>query len=551
MQLVSLFALCHLISVSAFILPHKVVESSRHENGAQIKVRKALLASKAPVENSDQKEKSKHDVTKSSSSSSAKTSSLFKLLESDDHKETETETTLGIEKEVESEADLQFGKLDGNDDIGNKNRKGGLQFEQSPETKTEPQVVTSLGSFLLKRKQIEEEEIKKTISRDGDASSIASKKMPDSKKEQMRETGKELKIETDSSSQSTGIDATDVQKEFDEALQTFVSDAETTIASFIDSYNQIPVVGEDKKQKRAKKAILPKLESGIDMEQVREVDESVSIITGSGSEIGKKELLKDIQILPGSRSSTPIITIQKEDGKIEHFQSLPLSDARHIARIELDMRRLAVSIASGIESEDQWKAFCADGGGVLPLLECIRDSAREIRQGPIAIREVDESILGLVEEREASFQAACKACKTLRDLCVISKDFSAVITDSILRADSFWAKSNDSKSQKEHLSGGLISDLVLLLKHSAETDKLYKYGQNSKTLKNLRSRGLDVMIARRKRRGEQNICYHFNMKAETVPNSQSILKLIVNDVLSMSPSYFWQCHLQVIKLLIG
>jgi hypothetical protein len=37
------------------------------------------------------------------------------------------------------------------------------------------------------------------------------------------------------------------------------------------------------------------------------------------------------------------------------------------------MRHLAVSIAASIDKPWQWKLFFDEGGGVLPLLECIRD----------------------------------------------------------------------------------------------------------------------------------------------------------------------------------
>ena len=156
------------------------------------------------------------------------------------------------------------------------------------------------------------------------------------------------------------------------------------------------------------------------------------------------------------------------------------------------MRRLAVSIASGIENEEQWRIFCEDGGGLLPLLECIRDGAREVRQSSILMRHhkrmrlknlisgrVLSQNLGiheLIGEQEAAFNTACEACKTLRDLSVISKPFSAMITDGVLRADAFWATERMSgKAGEAKLYGGVISDLVDLLKYSAELDNTYSF----------------------------------------------------------------------------
>lgn len=42
------------------------------------------------------------------------------------------------------------------------------------------------------------------------------------------------------------------------------------------------------------------------------------------------------------------------------------------------MRHLAVSVAASIDKPWQWKLFFDEGGGVLPLLECIRDGGEFI-----------------------------------------------------------------------------------------------------------------------------------------------------------------------------
>jgi hypothetical protein len=97
--------------------------------------------------------------------------------------------------------------------------------------------------------------------------------------------------------------------------------------------------------------------------------------------------------------------------------------------------------------------------------------------------------LGMEEEREAAFDAACNACKTLRDLSVLSKPFSAIITDAILRADSVWATTTaNTKKGDEKLCGGVISDMVVLLKYSAEVDNVYKLGVKSNTVQKVRQR---------------------------------------------------------------
>ena len=70
-----------------------------------------------------------------------------------------------------------------------------------------------------------------------------------------------------------------------------------------------------------------------------------------------------------------------------------------------------VSIAASIDKPWQWKLFFDEGGGVLPLLECIRDGARSVEQGGADFLD-DGDVEGtntLKEQHEASFAAACTA----------------------------------------------------------------------------------------------------------------------------------------------
>lgn len=393
-----------------------------------------------------------------------------------------------------------------------------MKKEKSSETSFSS--IMSLGSFLLQRKAIEEDEIEKLKSREGKE-----------KMQQISNVDKESD-ETNRVKAVGPLNPTDVQREFDEALQKFASDAETTIASFIDTYNQ-GAVGEDKKlkgkkmtdkvKKQPKKLTIPKSkdeqkeeENRIDPELIRELDASISILTGSGSEIGRREILKDIEMLRDVTSTSSSMRqrrggeVQDVDNKVTNL--LPLSDPRHTARIEIDMRRLAVNIASNIESIDQWKSFCEDGGGILPLLECIRDGAREVREGQLLTQGNDYDglgMLGLVEQREAAFEAACKACKALRDLCVISKPFSAVITDSILRADVMWANAVDveSKTEKKQLfKGGILFDLAFLIKYSMDSDKLYNPRSEWEGMPSLRSNGINIISNRKQRKLARQRC---------------------------------------------
>mmetsp|Transcript_12975 Transcript_12975/g.19826 ORF Transcript_12975/g.19826 Transcript_12975/m.19826 type:complete len:596 (+) Transcript_12975:789-2576(+) len=59
------------------------------------------------------------------------------------------------------------------------------------------------------------------------------------------------------------------------------------------------------------------------------------------------------------------------------------------------------------------------------------------------------------QQRYKNFLAACHACRALRDLCAISDEVRAIMTNEILRADNA-------------LSGSLMDDLTSLLKHANE-----------------------------------------------------------------------------------
>lgn len=432
--------------------------------------------------------------------------------EEDDDEEKEEENDKMVTKEGTKGTNESSQKVHSSSEKSNTRQRKDKSSEVSFST------ITSLGSFLLQRKAIEEDEIEKLKSSREDNDDNQTRLLSLMEEQESNEAN------SNKNSVTGNMNPTDVQREFDVALQKFASDAETTIASFLDTYNQ-GAVGEDKKPKgkrpdktrKQRKELLSQAvqddqEHRMDPDMIRELDASISILTGSGSEIGKRQVMKDIEVL---RDVTSTVSIRQRDVEVEadgvedKDAPLPLSDPRHTARIDMDMRRLAVSIASNIETIDQWKTFCEDGGGILPLLECIRDGSREVRKGVLSARndDIDESMLGLVEQREAAFEAACKACKTLRDLCVISKPFSAVVTDSILRADTIWATMNSSKSEKKQLlQGGILSDLAFLLKYSTDSDKLYNPRSEWGTMQELRSRGMNIISNRKERRLARQRC---------------------------------------------
>ena len=134
---------------------------------------------------------------------------------------------------------------------------------------------------------------------------------------------------------------------------------------------------------------------------------------------------------------------------------------------------------------------------MLPLLECIRDGARSVEQGGADFDEDVEGMKGLKEQHEVSFAAACTACRALRDLSALSKDFAAVVTDDILRVDTQWSTCVVEGSGYDCSAGGLISDLVILLKHANEAERFYKAPKGGSKLSSF------SLSNRRQRRGKR------------------------------------------------
>ena len=130
------------------------------------------------------------------------------------------------------------------------------------------------------------------------------------------------------------------------------------------------------------------------------------------------------------------------------------SHPEHIQRIEQDMRYMAVSIASNINSLEQWKELIENGGGVFPILECIHDATKDIE----TISKHEQNRESDFIKSEDDFIIISLAIKTLRDLAAIDKNWAVIITEEILKADTAWKKSSRGT--------GILSDLVKVLQYA-------------------------------------------------------------------------------------
>ncbi|KAL3910165.1 MAG: hypothetical protein SGARI_002256, partial [Bacillariaceae sp.] len=241
--------------------------------------------------------------------------------------------------------------------------------------------------------------------------------------------------------------------------------------------------------------MLPKLEEVVDVtegdetnqimdvEAAKELDASVQIrLTGSMKDTTILELPDLYQVLTASKkANTTTITEEEKEtdidkkkrarfkakvDKIVQDELPPLSRKEHYeGQIGRDMRHLAVSIASCVDDVDEWRLFCQQAtGGIMPLVECIRDAADSIRQGEAKASKANNYLMSptgtggtTIDHDEETFQIASSACRALRDLCALSLDLSAVITDGLLRANTAYKKTG---------SPTMMDDLRLLLRHT-------------------------------------------------------------------------------------
>jgi Patatin-like phospholipase len=132
--------------------------------------------------------------------------------------------------------------------------------------------------------------------------------------------------------------------------------------------------------------------------------------------------------------------------------------------MDRDRKHLAVSIAAATEDVSQWRQFCQEHGGIFPILETVRVGAHVIRLKTAAQPKSETTgdttysmLAGAARDQyeEETFNAACSACRAIRDICAISPELAAVVTDSILRANAAW-------------DGGLMNDFQTILQYATD-----------------------------------------------------------------------------------
>jgi hypothetical protein len=236
-------------------------------------------------------------------------------------------------------------------------------------------------------------------------------------------------------------------------------------------------IGDDDLQ-QDKRLKLQKEELPLEPRELMQMQMDVGTATELDSSVEKisvQELKDDMTVLPMPPQLATADKTQVSD--------MPLSRPEHYSdRIDRDKRLLAIGIAESVDEAWQWRRFYEEKGGIRSLLKTIQNGANFVQQEAAG----SEFSNFLLEEYEETFLAACNACRALRDLCALSDDVRAVITDEILRAN---AASGNTTS--------LMKDFSSLLRHADEAEVLYSRLYNFRPKSNLFR-----LMGRKNRRGE-------------------------------------------------
>ena len=107
---------------------------------------------------------------------------------------------------------------------------------------------------------------------------------------------------------------------------------------------------------------------------------------------------------------------------------------------------------------------------------------------------------------EENFLAASSACRVLRDLCAVSPELSAVVTDNLLRVNAAYYEANPSLS--------LMADFCTILQythHNTEFDqskrarRINRLKRKARIFKKRKSPSPEKSSSRRQRRGECSV----------------------------------------------
>jgi hypothetical protein len=192
----------------------------------------------------------------------------------------------------------------------------------------------------------------------------------------------------------------------------------------------------------------------IDYETAKSLDDAVIPLTGDLDAI--RATTKVLPLDPLYQSQ-----LDQRSSKTT-ADSPPSRQEPYQVRIGRDKKQVAATIATSADSAAQWRLFCQESGGLYPLLETIREGAQAIMQ-EYSMTEPDTWLQG---KKEESLLACSNACRAIRDVCAVSPEVAAIVTDGILRTNAAW-------------NGGVLNDFCTLLEYAND----YTEAKTSKKMK--------------------------------------------------------------------
>ncbi|GKY98252.1 hypothetical protein MPSEU_000782900 [Mayamaea pseudoterrestris] len=181
----------------------------------------------------------------------------------------------------------------------------------------------------------------------------------------------------------------------------------------------------------------------MDYSTAKSLDDAVTRLAGdvefhkSGVEVLPLDPLYQTQQQSKASTTTRIATLKQPE--------------KHQGRIMRDRRLTAASITASMDTPAQWRLFCQEGGGLVPLLETIREGARSVMLDHSSSKDTT----WLQNHHEEAIIAASNACRSIRDVCAVSPEIAAIVTDGMLRVNAAWAE-----------DGGLLGDFCTLLEYA-------------------------------------------------------------------------------------
>ena len=159
----------------------------------------------------------------------------------------------------------------------------------------------------------------------------------------------------------------------------------------------------------------------LDWETAQQIDESIIKIRENVSTLTQVRETPHNNPLGSVTSDAKLTTSLYPSVDVNEMANISISrrSKMYRRRMDRDQKLLSLQVASSINSVEEWRTVCKFTDGIFPLLELIRQGANDTN----------------TEEEKELVQRSARA---LRDLCALSPEIAAVITDGILRANYAW-----------------------------------------------------------------------------------------------------------------